>query len=155
MRIHRKPVIFPTILRWVTTSPGSLVYVVTILYIWKNNNFPLTVFLASSWGHVNQLGRSYVTQGDRKIRDLPPLPPPLPPATVVQWRPRRVPGFSRLQLSRAGISSYWPERAAHSQSEWRRPTLIHTHIQYYDDETSQVGHMWLTHSWLFYILKVL
>jgi hypothetical protein len=31
---------------------------------------PLTVFLASSRGHVNRLGRSYVTQGDRKIRDL-------------------------------------------------------------------------------------
>ncbi len=74
------------------------------------------VFPASSWGRVNRLGRSYVTQVDRKIRYLLPLPP----ATLVQQRPQRVPGFSWLHLSRAGIVSYWPERATHSQSEWRR-----------------------------------
>jgi hypothetical protein len=38
--------------------------------LWSLYAIPLTVFLASSWGHVNRLGRSYVTQGDRKIRDL-------------------------------------------------------------------------------------
>ncbi len=40
--------------------------------------------------YVNSQGRSYVTQGDRKIRDLPPFPS----ATVVEWRPLRDPGFS-------------------------------------------------------------
>jgi hypothetical protein len=78
---------------------------------------PLTVFLASSWVCANRLGRSYVTQGDRKIRDFPPLPL----VTVVQRRPWRDPAFSRLHVSQAGIVSYWPERAAQSQSEWRRP----------------------------------
>jgi hypothetical protein len=104
----------------------------------------LTVFLASSWGCVNRLGRSYVTQGDRKILDLPPLPHPSPPATVVQWRPRRVPGFSRLHLSRAGIISYWPERAAHSQSEWRRPVPLR--------ELNRQGSKYGTHNHGFFLL---
>ncbi len=78
----------------------------------------LTELLTSTWGCLNRLCRSYVTQGDRKIHDLLPLPPP--PATVMERRPWRVPGFSRLNLSWAGIVSYWLERAAYSQSKWRR-----------------------------------
>jgi hypothetical protein len=106
----------------------------------------LTVFLASSWGCVNRIGRSYVTQGDRKIRDLTPLPP----ATVDQWRPwrERVPAFSRLHLSWAGIISYWPERAAHSQSEWRKPLPLRW--------WNRPGLWYVTNNfWLFfYIFKV-
>jgi hypothetical protein len=136
-----------------TIGDGLKIYVGS-LQLYLKGKLCLTVFLASSWGHVNRLGRSYVTQGDRKFRDLPPSPchcsavetpagsrvfltpplpgrhrleigksvtfPSLPPATLVQHRHRRVPRFSRLHLSRAGIVSYWPERAAHSQSEWRR-----------------------------------
>jgi hypothetical protein len=56
---------------------------------------------------VNWLGRSYVTQGDRKIHDLPPLPPP---ATVVQretwWDPdfpdSTSPGPSSSPFGRSG-----------------------------------------------------
>jgi hypothetical protein len=98
----------------------------------------LTVFLASSWARVNRLGSSYMTQGDRKIHDLPPLPP----ATVVQQRPRRDPTFSRLHLSRASIVSYWLERAAHSQSEWRRPIPLW--------QWNQPGQSYVTNNfWLF------
>jgi hypothetical protein len=43
-------------------------------------------------------GRSNVTQVDRKIHDFLPLPP----ATVVQQKPQRVPRFSRLHLSGGG-----------------------------------------------------
>ncbi len=64
-----------------------------------------TVFLASPWGCVNRLGRSYVTQGDRKSMTFPPSPP----ATVVERRPWQDPAFSQLHLSWAGIVSYWPE----------------------------------------------
>jgi hypothetical protein len=100
----------------------------------------LTVFLASSLRSVNRLGRSYVTQGGRKIRNLPSSSP----ATVVQWRPRQVPGFSRLHLSRVSIFSYWPERAAHSQSEWRRPIPLR--------EWNRQGRSYGTHNLEFFLL---
>jgi hypothetical protein len=73
-----------------------------------------------------------------------PPPPPLPPATVVQWRPRRVPGFSQLHLSWAGIISYWLERAAHSQSEWRRPIQLR--------EWNWQGRTYGTHNLGFFLL---
>ncbi len=48
---------------------------VTSIFIKGQGAAQLTVLLASSWGCVNRLGRSYVTQGDKKICNLPPLPP--------------------------------------------------------------------------------
>ncbi len=67
-------------------------------------------------GLVNWLGRSYVTQGDRKIRDLPPHPPHQGSAmkiTVVShvFPTPPPPGQHCLLLA---------ERTAHSHSEWRR-----------------------------------
>jgi hypothetical protein len=64
------------------------------------------LLLTELTGRVNRLGRSYVTQGDRKIRDLHPFPPD----TVVQLRLMYFPTFSQLHLFRAGIISYWGAR---------------------------------------------
>ncbi len=79
---------------------------------------------------MNQLGSSYVTQGDRKICDLPPLPP----ASVVERRPSGIPHFP---------DSTSPELAS-SPIGW---SGLHTANQNggdlypYDDETGQSGDM--------------
>ncbi len=93
------------------------------------SNRHLTVFLASSWGSRNRLGRSYVTQGDRKISDLPPLPH----ATVVQWRlvscvfsTPPLPGWHRLLLAGAGRTQ--PIRMEEIYTpmilQWMRPARL-------------------------------
>jgi hypothetical protein len=55
---------------------------------------------------VNRLGRSYGTQGDRKIHDLPPSSPRHYSAAEITL----VSLFSRLHLSRAGESHTQPIR---------------------------------------------
>jgi hypothetical protein len=59
-----------------TIFPAIKSYTHLFLF-WLFNHIPGQLL-----GRVNRLGRSYVTQGDRKIRDLPPPPP----ETVVQQR---------------------------------------------------------------------
>ncbi len=118
-----------------------------------------TIYLSSSWGRVNQLGRSYVTQastfwlagwrswevGTGKSTSF--LPPPLHySATVVTV----VSGISQLYVSWAGSVSYWMEGAAQSISEWRSIPLW----WWNQPSRSYVTHtFWLifTYSKLFYI----
>jgi hypothetical protein len=83
---------------------------------------------------VNRLDRSYATQGDRKIRDVPPLPP----ATAVQWRSRRVPGPASTPVGRSG-----PHTANQNEGDLYR----------YDNETDKEGHMGLTVSDFFLLIQ--
>jgi hypothetical protein len=99
---------------------------------WTINDVPrLTIFLASSWGHVNRLSRSYVTQSspfwlagwtswEVETWKSATLPPP-PPGLQCSGGHRSFPAFFWLYLSWAGRVSYWLVRAAHSKSKWRRP----------------------------------
>ncbi len=96
-----------------------LTYVGHILYIFlKVACFFVDCITGQLLRMSDRIGRSYVTQGDRKIRNLSP---PLTPCQCSGEENQRGPTFSWLYLSRAGIVFYWLERAAHSQSEWRRP----------------------------------
>ncbi len=68
-------------------------------------------------------GRSYVTQGDRKIRNLPPLPP----ATVILHFPDSTsPGPASSPIGRSG-----PQTANQNGRD----------LYPYDDETGQSGDM--------------
>ncbi len=95
--------------------------------------FLLTVFRASSWGRVNRLGRSYVTQWDRKIRDLTPLPPPLKcsgdPSRFPDFPDSTSPGPVSTPIGRSG-----PHTANKNGGDLYR----------YDSETGKEGHMGLT-----------
>ncbi len=71
---------------------------------------------------------------DSRRQENPRPSHPSHPGTVLQRRPWWDPAISHLHLSRAGIVSYQPEQAAHSQSEWRRPIPL-------TDETGQDGGM--------------
>ncbi len=75
-------------------------------------------------------------------------PSPPPPATIVQQRPQRVPGCSRLHLYRAALSPMGqsgPHTANQNGGDLYR----------YGNETGKEGHMGLTISDYFYLFKVL
>ncbi len=113
----------------------------------------LTIFLAISWGQVNQLGRSYVTQASPfwlagwrswevetgKSATLP-LPSPALQCSCGHLI-TLVSTFSWLYLTKAGSVSYWLERAAHSKSEWRRPIPL---------EWDWPARSYVTHTFLLY-----
>ncbi len=93
---------------------------------------------------MNRLGKSYVTQGDRKICDLLPLSP----ATVVQQRP---PGwFPGFPISTSPGPASFPIGKSGYTTNQNGGDLYR-----YENETSKEGHMGLTISDFFYLFKVL
>jgi hypothetical protein len=101
--------------------------------VWRHqSDHALSILLASSWGRVNRLGRSYGTQAspfwlaswkswEVKTRKSATFPSPLPPR--LQWSGgghRSSCIFPTLPPLASSVS-YWLERAAPSKSEWRRP----------------------------------
>jgi hypothetical protein len=92
---------------------------------------------------VNRLGRSYVTQGDRKIRDLPLVPPCHCSAAETPAGSRifhsTSPGLASSPIGRSG-----PHTANQNGGD----------LYPYDDETSHSGDMWQIISDFFYIFNV-
>ncbi len=79
---------------------------------------------------MNQLGRPYITQGDTKNSDLPPLPH----ATVVQQHPGGIPHFpdpTSPGLASSPIGRKGPHTANQNRGD----------LYPYDDETRQDGDM--------------
>ncbi len=127
---------------------------------WTINDVPrLTIFLASSWGHVNRLGRSYVTQSSPfwlagwkswevetwKSATLPPPPHPSYSVAVVtavslHFSDSTSPGPAECPIG------WWGPHTANQNGGDLYP---------YDDETGQESHMWLTISDKFFLFKVL
>ncbi len=91
---------------------------------------------------MNRLGRSYVTQGDRKICDLPPLPP----AIIVQQRPW-------LVLDFPDSTSPGPASSSIGRSGPHTANLNGGDLYHYDNETGKEGHMGLTISDLFLLIQ--
>ncbi len=113
-------------MRWISWihprgSETFTIPIITIFFIlWMFIVFShiLSEFLASSWGHMNRLGSSYVTQAS--------------PFWLAGWESWEVetwksatspspPGGGGHSCFPAGSVSNWLERASHSKSEWRRP----------------------------------
>jgi hypothetical protein len=120
-------------------------------------DYLLAIFLASSWGHVNRLGRSYVTQllhsdwparGQERWRqeNLPPCTPsPSTRVTVQQWC--NFPHFpDSTSPGPAASPTGWSGLHTANQNGWD--------LYPKNDETGQLAHCDSHFLIFFYIFKV-